>query len=328
MIKFRACKKFLAVAASVFFAFFIAEIAFRALISRDLVYYPKVDSDKILHRYSGIKGLVYEMKPSFRAEEEGIEYATNTYGMRDYEYTVNKPAGTIRVCVLGDSISFGWRLPVEQTFAKILEKRLNNQAANGAKFEVLNFSVTGYNSFQEEIALKRKVMAFHPDIVIVGFCLNDGTFTDGFAELKREMSPYAIGSRLHSKLLSYLLNKYEAGNFSRLAGKNKIRHFFEQAAHTGKTSGIRVVILVFPYYFDNIEAYDLTMHKYVRSVAEKEGLEVLDLLDYWKDMPAGQRKILYLPGDQAHLSGYGMEKTAKELFKYLASIYAPLFKNN
>jgi len=66
------------------------------------------------------------------------------------------------------------------------------------------------------------------------------------------------------------------------------------------------------------------MHEYVKRVAEKYDLKVLDLFDYWKGMPAGERKKLYLAGGQGRLSSYGMEESAKELFKYLTNTHGPL----
>ena len=40
-------------------------------------------------------------------------------------------------------------------------------------YEVLNFAVPGYNTQLEVETLRRKALAYHPDVVIVGWCSND-----------------------------------------------------------------------------------------------------------------------------------------------------------
>ena len=140
---------------SIFLSLLMAEIIFRALVHFDIIGLPR-PSEEAIHQYSENKDLVYELKPSFSAETIYGSIKTSKDGLRDYEYSLAKPPNTIRICVLGDSVTFGLDLAMEDTYPKVLERMLNSTYGDRKRFEVINFSVAGYNSSQEEIVLKEK----------------------------------------------------------------------------------------------------------------------------------------------------------------------------
>lgn len=61
----------------------------------------------------------------------------------------------------------------EQTFAARLEVRLNAEAVPGARYEVLNFGISGYDTGHELRSLEHHALAFGPDVVLLHFFLND-----------------------------------------------------------------------------------------------------------------------------------------------------------
>src|SRR5262249_1431354 len=70
------------------------------------------------------------------------EFRTNAQGFRDDEdYTYDKPAGTRRVLVLGDSHTQGFEVRQSSTFAKVLEHRLR---VRGVQAQVLNAGISGF----------------------------------------------------------------------------------------------------------------------------------------------------------------------------------------
>ncbi len=84
---------------------------------------------------------------------------------------MKKEPGVFRIAMLGDSILWGHGLELKDTFAKQLETLLNESSEK--KIEVLNFGVSGYST-QQEVELYRVKASLHdPDLVIVGYCLND-----------------------------------------------------------------------------------------------------------------------------------------------------------
>ena len=91
----------------------------------------------------------------------------------------------IRIVVLGDSVTFGYRVPVardrqqpaqfdaeETPYPALLEKILRADFP-GRQIEVLPFACPGYTSGQGLAWLKRDIAALTPDIVIACFGWND-----------------------------------------------------------------------------------------------------------------------------------------------------------
>ena len=96
----------------------------------------------------------------------------NSIGFREPEFAVEKPAGEFRVLALGDSFTYGSGVLQQDAWPKVLERRL---AARGQKVHVINcgfacgtYTPAGYDTWMESDGL-----LLQPDLVIVGFCLND-----------------------------------------------------------------------------------------------------------------------------------------------------------
>jgi len=115
----------------------------------------------------------YKLAPNFRGffldqENHLISKAkTNSIGLRDYEYGEKKD-NVYRILVLGDSFTFGSGVEMEDTFPKQLEILLN-EGDKKRKYEVLNAGVQGYGTDQEFYFLEEWIDKLKPDLVIVGF---------------------------------------------------------------------------------------------------------------------------------------------------------------
>jgi hypothetical protein len=115
--------------------------------------------------------LQFELKPSVQRSLFGQEFLTNAHGMHDDPVALEKPAGTFRIAVLGSSMDMGWGVKSSDTYINQLEDWLETHASRRGLspergFEVLNFAVAAYSPMQRLDALRRKVLAFHPDLVI------------------------------------------------------------------------------------------------------------------------------------------------------------------
>ena len=124
----------------------------------------------VSYRVSPNDKIVFELTPNYRA----VFYNAmiNAQGLNDRFYPLEKPRDTFRIAVVGDSTSFGWKVGAENSFPKILERLLNREM-KGRHYEVINFSVPGYNTAQEYELIQTKVMSYHPDMVILVYCMND-----------------------------------------------------------------------------------------------------------------------------------------------------------
>ncbi len=110
--------------------------------------------------------------PNSRADAN-VVYQINSLGFRGHEYSKSKPEGTWRIVVLGDSVTFGWGVSVEDRFTDVIEQRLQKAAPPGKHVEIVNLAVPGYQTGQEWYAFKTQAMQYSPDAVIVVFNRND-----------------------------------------------------------------------------------------------------------------------------------------------------------
>ncbi len=102
----------------------LLEIGIRIVKPQDLEFW---DSQSI-RRILGTTPHFVENIPHGHANFIGVPVTINSYGLRGGEISTPKPPNTVRIVVVGDSITFGYGIPVESTYAKVLEKRLNNNA--------------------------------------------------------------------------------------------------------------------------------------------------------------------------------------------------------
>lgn len=103
--------------------------------------------------------------PPFRA-------AISKQGLRDREYGPKKP-GVVRVLALGDSTTFGWGVPEEDTLPRQLEAFLRETQGTEA-IEVINAGTPTYGPWQCLDWLRERAAEFQPDIVMYSlFPIND-----------------------------------------------------------------------------------------------------------------------------------------------------------
>lgn len=117
-----------------------------------------------LYWYRGF--LLYDVKPNLNLPNtvEG-SVKTNSYGFFDSEHTLEKPSGTRRIALFGDSITRGWGMHLDQRYGNLFEHELNDR--NKENFQVLNFAVPGYLLTQTFDVAQEKASAFHPDVYLV-----------------------------------------------------------------------------------------------------------------------------------------------------------------
>jgi lysophospholipase L1-like esterase len=136
-------------------------------------------------------GLSYQMRPGVRGRVRGVEVRTNQLGFRGPEINAEPLTGTHRVVILGDSVTFGFRMPEEEIFPSLMARQLdqtragNPSAASQAsgqpepKWEILNFGVEGYNTQAELQVLRTTGLRVDPQTVVLVVNLNDYDATPG-----------------------------------------------------------------------------------------------------------------------------------------------------
>lgn len=114
--------------------------------------------------------LFWSPRPGFKGPFLGQPVTINTLGLRGAELAHPKPSRQRRVLCFGDSITFGYGVADDETYAHRLGEFLG-----GRGVEVANAGVTGYTSHQVLGLLRRLAGRAAPDVAT--FCVgwNDGT---------------------------------------------------------------------------------------------------------------------------------------------------------
>lgn len=123
---------------------------------------------------SPFPSVVYQLRPDLDLPFGGHPLRTNADGLREsIDYPAARQPNSVRIIGLGDSGMFGWDVGQDGDYLAVMERTL--QARNdGILYEALNFAVPGYNSQLEVETLKHRALPYAPDIVVVGWCENDG----------------------------------------------------------------------------------------------------------------------------------------------------------
>jgi hypothetical protein len=127
---------------------------------------------RVTNRRSRSDFLRYDLPPNVDLADYAhpeLRLVTNSFGMADREYTLEKPPRTWRIALVGDSIARGMGTPPGTSFEALLEDRLNEQHVNGAfeRYEILNFAVQGYQMTQMVDLFLERVPPFQPDAYLV-----------------------------------------------------------------------------------------------------------------------------------------------------------------
>lgn len=78
--------------------------------------------------------------------------------------TREKPPGTLRIALLGDSVTEALQVAYDDTFGALLQDRLNRGAS--PKIEVVNLAMSGNGPLRQLIRLEQRGYGFEPDIVL------------------------------------------------------------------------------------------------------------------------------------------------------------------
>lgn len=252
-----------------------------------------------------------------------IDMRMNALGFRDDEFPLEKPAGELRILAVGDSFTFGIGVRGEDTYVQQLERLL---AALHGRVQVINAGFatgehrpSGYAGWIEHDGL-----SFQPDVVLIGFCLNDmGTVP--MAVIVKEPPELWLGGRsLLLRRLQTELHRRKFADFP-LDIARRIERSPEEwrATQAGLQAirdlcaarDVRLVVAVFPMLSHLDERYPYRrLHTLVAEFCAREGIEHVDLLERF--LGRNDRDLWVHPTDQ-HPNDVGQRLIAEGIFEYL-----------
>ncbi len=317
---------------TIFFLFILAEIALRMMSNYNYnVYLGNRKEHFSIYKWLGNDDpLKYELKPNSQFSNEYI----NSLGFKDVYENIEKPNNTYRILVLGDSVTQAPGIELNKTYVKILEKKLNENSSK--KFEVWNLGVSGYDLFQESILLERKGINLNPDLVIVGFILNDIANTQVAYMNDKEiiyvyirLPDFYFKFNQQSKILTFLFkNSYlfrfindKINQILFTYGDEKYFKSLDDKAidslkRIKRLSNSKVLVVIFPFFEDiDYLGYKKIVHGKVKNMLESLNIDYLDL---YEEYPKYNLVMFrYNENDPVHPNEEGHKIAGEAIYKYL-----------
>lgn len=299
----------------------------------------------------------WALVPGARDEWMGVPVAINEQGLRGPVRAIPKPAGVRRVLFLGDSVTFGFQLENDaDTLPARAEAQLASLGATGV--EAINAGVGGYSPWQEVRWFVEEGLQYEPDVVVVGFVLNDVSEKLGLSRFggngqgfQLEHSRAAHGIAWRSNVVRYLLKRRAQSTgaderFERSADLSVLsvgdlltrpaapevssawdRTLPELArlvAHC-RQRGIPILLVGLPYTIQ-LERPELDApQRRLAAFASEQGIEFLDLAPVMREAlqrQGGELDALFL--DALHLTPQGCEVAAEAIARRLIDgLYLP-----
>ena len=127
----------------------------------------------------------YKFRPNQVGYRVSGKITVNRWGFRGKDWTLEKAPDVMRLVLLGDSYGEGYGVGDEETVGAQLENILNLRTHGNKHYEVLNFSVGGYDLGHEIKALQHHALQFRPDFVLILFFLNDLLYVKDYSGYPR-----------------------------------------------------------------------------------------------------------------------------------------------
>jgi lysophospholipase L1-like esterase len=103
----------------------------------------------------------------------------NSFGFRERELPPIKLVNTYRIMVVGDSLTWGAGLAEDERYTELLQLQLQAKFPK-RRIEVYNFGHCGAPTTTERDTLLRHLDGVNPDLVVIGWCMNDPQPFDPF----------------------------------------------------------------------------------------------------------------------------------------------------
>lgn len=148
---------------------------------------------------------------NYRHDFETFSFSArhNSDGFRNAELPSGPTRDGVRIALLGDSFAYGWGVDEEASWARVLERTLNE--SGGGPYEVLNLAMYGTSPNYSREVLETFGPRLQPDIVLVGLYQNNDSLEHAYAPyggLRRmRLSEKSLG--LYPKdLVDYAVNHF------------------------------------------------------------------------------------------------------------------------
>ena len=119
---------------------------------------------------------IFKASPLYEIRHGWHQYSKKNYYnslvFRDKEHKIEKPQNTFRIVFVGDSFTEAYGVQFDKGYSQVLTSMLN-QSSKDKQAEAIVCAKWGSNSIEELRFYKKKCEQFNPDVVVIGYVLND-----------------------------------------------------------------------------------------------------------------------------------------------------------
>jgi lysophospholipase L1-like esterase len=292
--------------------------------------------------FEGDPLLLWRLKPNLdHAYWDFTVLSTNAQSFRADYPIGRKPAGTFRIVCLGDSVTFGYRVPPVwperprdfnpewQPYPMLLEKELR-QANPNRSIEVFPMAVPGYTSHQGLAWLRRDIGYLQPDLVIASFGWNDASLSDAPDREAIDTRWFPVTIRWlidHSQAFAHATRWLRAKNVAapvvrtpvpRVSQKEYVDNF-NAIVRLAKDHGAGVIVIGAPYR-DSVtnptEAQLMTQYRtWLKSEMQQSQTPYLEILELTEAAGTVNQGFF---GELIHPNHIGHRLMASEILKLMS----------
>jgi len=231
---------------------------------------------------------------------------TNSLGYRDVEHERQKRPDAHRLVALGDSFAWGAGVEFDDAWPRRLQRGLT--AHRREEWEVVSLALPGMNTVEQAELLRTDGLAWDPDVVVLGYCLNDSEDEDA-AEVRRARDwaelPEERKARREPSLLdrSALYETVATRVRATIENRRRVANYLSQyeddypgwvasekaladMASAARARGAPFVVVIFPLFGNPLDdSYPFTtVHEKVARAARDAGAQVVDLLAVYRGL--------------------------------------------
>ena len=235
---------------------------------------------------------------NFSSDSETDAININSLGFRGDEFSKIKPDKTYRIFVVGSSPVFGYGATSDETTISGFMQEFLNGKDFGFDIEVINSGIQAVSSDTELELIKRKLITFSPDLIII---------YDGWNDLRSNISPNEL--KENWKSMCEIGNQNNFNTIISLQpiagfGNKKLTQQESEYAKMGESYSKKLLI-------ESLSVYQ----EYAKNLSEiTTCTKTIDLREVFDD----ETETIYL--DQGHVYDQGNAIVAKSLYDAILPI--------